>query len=330
MHAESRAPRRQLAMHPRICSDRPVILVRVYRVIGACLLALALGPAAAHAAMWTSDPGGPWTCSSGGNGCLAHTGFDPTKSVWGNDTNAKGNCTNYAAYRLKKNGAAEFRGGNAIDWKDNVIAVYGAKAVTHRPAIGAIAWWGVSRGRDGHIAYVEKIAKSGAIYISESVWNTGSRRKVIAKGGSGWPEAFLHIKDKPADALPIGKLERAEGLDGLRVRVTGWSLDRDSPAKPVRVEAWIDGVRDQKGAHKVALGTAELSRPDVAKAHHGAGPKHGFRAVIDGVSAGQHVVRVYAMDDGHRGVATALGAKRVRVPEPVDETPTPVMPTDPV
>ncbi len=288
-------------------------LVRACTAIGVCLLAVAFAPWTAHAALWTSDPGGTWTCTSGGNACVKHTGFDPMGSTWGYFTNRKGNCTNYAAYRLKRNGAGEFKAGDAIAWKDNASARFGAKAVNQAPAIGAIAWWGTSRGEAGHVAYVEKIAKSGALYISESVWNLGSRRKMIPKGGAGWPEAFLHIKDKP-NALPIGKHERVEGLSGRRVRVTGWALDPDSPRKPVRLEAWIDGMRNQDGARKVALGLAELSRPDVAKAHRGAGSKHGFRKVISGIAPGRHVVRVYALNGADDGTAKALGARLVAVP----------------
>ena len=161
--------------------------------------------ATASAAMWTSNPKGQWACTSTSNGCISHTSFDPNATRWwGQATNPRGNCTNYAAYRLIKNGAPDpgFNGsGGAVNWRNVVRSKFGRNRANGTPAVGAIAWWAY-----GHVAYVEKIV-GGAVYLSDSSWPTrpgigGSSRKIVKSGGSGWPDAFLHVRDRPAPQKP--------------------------------------------------------------------------------------------------------------------------------
>ena len=146
--------------------------------------------------LWSSVPS-PFACSATSNACLEHTGFNPNVSYWGQYTNAKGNCTNYVAYRVGRNGGTQLSGsGDAITWKNRVASQFGAAAVDNTPAVGALGWWGTSKGASGHVAYVERVEGS-AVYISESSFNIGSARYVKSPGQSGYPEAFLHIKDDP-------------------------------------------------------------------------------------------------------------------------------------
>src|SRR4029079_8961499 len=112
--------------------------------------------------------------------------------------------------------------------------------------------------------------------------------------------AYLYIgklpPDKPQASAPVGKLDRAAGLEGARVRVQRWTFDPDGPRFTVKVEAWIDGKPGEKGARRVALGPASRVRADVARAHEGSGADHGFDVTIDGVPAGTHSVRVYGLN----------------------------------
>jgi surface antigen len=291
---------------------------------------MALGAAAGSAALWTSTPN-PFLCPNpGSNACVAHTGFQPNKELtpgsrfayWGAERNPIGNCTNYVAYRLIKNGASKPGGlGNADAWASSVRRALDADRVNGVPAVGAVAWWsGANRffgfGGAGHVAYVEKVTPNGTVYLSDSRWASGSSRWTVRKGDTLWPEKFLHIKDEPEGRSPIGRLDQAEGLGGNRVVLRGWALDPDSAKQSVRVEAWIDGKRGQAGARRVSLGFATLAREDVAKRHPIAGDRHGFKVVITGVRPGTHPIRVFALNRFKGGSDTYLGGKTVRVPAP--------------
>jgi surface antigen len=200
-----------------------VILGRQSTSLGALIavavcVVIILSPPANAAELWSSVPD-PFPCDQASNSCVSHTGFSPTTSYWGQYTNTKGNCTNYAAYRLQRNGAAQLQGsGNAISWRDRVVSQYGAAAVNGTPSIGSIAWWGTKAGAAGHVAYVEKVSGT-TIYISESVWDYGSRRRDLTAGTAAYPDAFLHIKDKPAASNGKDDVLQAAGSGvGWRVK----------------------------------------------------------------------------------------------------------------
>ncbi|HEU4393749.1 MAG TPA: CHAP domain-containing protein [Solirubrobacterales bacterium] len=190
----------------------------------------------------------PFPCTGPGgtivrdNSCLQQTGFDPAaSSTWGQYRNPKGNCTNYVAYRLDRNGAANFLKpgeGNAIHWKKHAEAA--GKTVNGTPAVGSVAWWDGSgtnaKSRFGHVAYVEKVEGSGAnltVYLSESHWDGdgirgGSRRLVVKTGDAkSWPDAFLHIKDQPANPLSqyIGQIVQWSG--DKKAQKTAWLVGPD-------------------------------------------------------------------------------------------------------
>lgn len=168
----------------------------------------------ASAALWTSASS-PWNCTSTSNSCVSSTGFNPNVSNWGQATNPRGNCTNYVAYRLIKNGGAKPAGlrGGAGAWAEKVRLALGASHVNSTPAVGAIAWWGPGRlgaGSPGHVAYVEKIVK-GNVYLSDSSFGEGSSRYVVKAGDRKWPQAFLHIMDQPKKAsAPVESAPPAE------------------------------------------------------------------------------------------------------------------------
>ncbi len=55
-------------------------------------------------------------------------------------------------------------------------------------------------------------------------------------------------------------------------------------------------ARRAHGARRVSLGYATDRRDDVARARSGAGPRRGFKSVIDDVAVGTHAVRAYALN----------------------------------
>lgn len=189
-------------------SSRVVLSSLVIAVFG-------LLPAAASAApLWSYAPS-PFSCTGPGgsivssNACLSGTGFNPNRQHWGQATNARGNCTNYVAYRLERNGARRLASsfGNAVGWKSVVQQKLGSRAANGTPSVGSIAWWGAYGAPGiraaGHVAYVEKVSRDGnTVYLSESHFALGSRRVIVRKGDSYWPDSFLHIKDQPRPKPP--------------------------------------------------------------------------------------------------------------------------------
>jgi surface antigen len=107
------------------------------------------------------------------------------------------NCTNYAAYRLIRNGvdASYLRGhGNAYEWGGQAAA-HGVP-VNGTPAVGSIAWWNSSTG---HVAYVEEVG-AGYIVVSEDNFGGNFYWKRLTAGN--YPTAFIHFADvsqSPAD-----------------------------------------------------------------------------------------------------------------------------------
>jgi|GEM_PF-1161307 len=269
----------------------------------------------ASAELWQSVPN-PFPCDSASNACVAHTGFLPTNAYWGQFTNSKGNCTNYAAYRLQTNGAPRLSGsGDAISWRQRVINQYGAGAVNGTPAVGSIAWWGTKAGPSGHVAYVEKVEGS-TIYISESVWDYGSRRRVLTPGTAAYPDAFLHMKDAPTGSPHGSPFDDLSSPANGKIRVRGWALDPDAMSTSIGVHIYVGGPAGS-GAPGYAY-TASVSRPDVANAYPGAGDRHGFDATIDIGKGGTFPVFVYAINAaGSSGGNTLLGSRNVTVGNPV-------------
>jgi surface antigen len=176
------------------------------------------------AAPATAAPDG-WTCYSQYNqACVSQFGYTG-QSTWGYPVDAWGNnCTNYAAFRLAANGATNPGNlGNADVWDDNA-RVKGIR-VDQTPAVGSIAQWETM-----HVAYVDWVSPDGnQIAISETsydIWLNGvhyvssSGRRVLNRGGTGWPSdlEFIHLKDVPTDRdgpMPRpGRSRMAWGVSG--------------------------------------------------------------------------------------------------------------------
>ncbi|HEV7205719.1 MAG TPA: fibronectin type III domain-containing protein [Jatrophihabitans sp.] len=100
---------------------------------------------------------------------------------------------------------------------------------------------------------------------------------------------------------PIGKVEvLAQQADKVRLR--GWALDNDQPTTAVRLSLVIDG-----GTPRVI--TANLSRSDIAAAHPGAGPYHGFDQLLS-LREGRHTICLTATNIGY-GSNVQLACKSV-------------------
>ena len=104
------------------------------------------------------------------------------------------NCTNYVAYRLKRDGVPmpPYRLGNADTWAPN--AKRNGVRVDSQPAVGAVGAWPGRR----HIVYVEEVGPNYLI-ISEDNWPgyypKGMYRKLkVLKGERGYPTQFIHFK----------------------------------------------------------------------------------------------------------------------------------------
>ena len=109
------------------------------------------------------------------------------------------NCTNYAAYRLVKNGLPNERPasltGNAYNWGPAFPDL-----TDDKPAKGAIAWWDTSYSATGHVAYVEKVISPDEILVSEDNWGGDFRWRRVTRSGGRWPQGFIHLRDQ---ATPV-------------------------------------------------------------------------------------------------------------------------------
>lgn len=109
------------------------------------------------------------------------------------------NCTNYAAYMMVKAGLANVRPwtnatGNASGWG------VGMKSKTNStPGIGSIAWW---KAGTGHVAYVEAVLSPTEIIVSEDSWGGDFYWRIINKASGGWPNGFVHFKDRQTSTVP--------------------------------------------------------------------------------------------------------------------------------
>jgi hypothetical protein len=109
---------------------------------------------------------------------------------------------------------------------------------------------------------------------------------------------------------PYGKYESlARAPKSNDIIASGWAIDPDSETRAVPIQVTVDGG-------KATTGSANLSRPDVAKAHAGTGSRHGF-AVRVPADDGEHTVCVTAVNILGGSGATKLGCKIINAVHPV-------------
>jgi surface antigen len=223
---------------------------------------------------------------------------------------AKGhNCTNYAAYRMVKNGMRNARpwvgSGMAYNW-----GPANAMRTDRTPIVGAVAWWKANvkgAGRSGHVAYIEQVISIDEIIISEDNWGGNFHWRRVRRE-SGWPTAFIHFKDAGVGS-PRGYVDAAFSAYSQRLTLRGWSADPNATSRAVKIRVYVGG---RPGVGKrYDLDAANNRRPDVARVFPAYGPNHGFQQTISVSATGTQAVYVYGMDTADTAGTTALLGRAV-------------------
>lgn len=219
------------------------------------------------------------------------------------------NCTLYAAYRLAQNGLPDpgHSWGNAAEWAGR------AGGGNHTPAVGSIAWWGTERGGGfGHVAYVEQVSGPNVFIRADNFSYTNGYTS------SGWIPAssvdlFLHLRDLPTNAEPVGSFDAATSTSPGLVHVQGWAFDPDSATSRIHVHVYVGGPAGS-GAAAYDLGPTGTARPDVQAVYPQAGPTTGFDATVPS-NGGNVTLYLYGIDSAG-GNNPLLGTRTVDVVDP--------------
>jgi surface antigen len=169
------------------------------------------------------------------------------------------NCTNYAAYRVIKNGYSSTRpwdgSGNATYWGTQMASI-----TDRTPAVGAIAWWRAGvypAGSAGHVAYVEKVISPTEIIVSQDSWG-GDFSWARITSTSGWPSGFIHFNDRRVEnvARPVVS---GKPLVGNTISATAGTWN---PSGPAVLFQWLAGGEPvQTGSRN----TLEVTRALIGK-----------------------------------------------------------------
>jgi surface antigen len=158
--------------------------------------------------------------------CNEQTGAKCRADRWGF---VQGQCHSWAAYRLNELNATELNGTTFDDhwhmaagdewgsvWRWDTAAAEAGVTVDDTPALGSLAWW---EADGGHVAYVEAVYADGSIQISEmnADWHNGFDFARLRPNGR-WPDAFLHVADRPARPAAPSQIVATAG--SRRARVT--------------------------------------------------------------------------------------------------------------
>jgi surface antigen len=161
-----------------------------------------LGPARVALAVTAADLGYPYPNAPD---CNEQTGANCVPDQWGF---TQGQCHSWVAYRLNELNAAELQGTfnnwyrqpQGYTWGGGGAWAASAKRAGIRvdttPALGAVAWWSAN---GGHVAYVESLNSDGTITVSEMNLDFHNSFDFATLSATyRWPDAFLHIADRPA------------------------------------------------------------------------------------------------------------------------------------
>ncbi|AGP30980.1 N-acetylmuramoyl-L-alanine amidase [Corynebacterium terpenotabidum Y-11] len=258
--------------------------------------------------------------------CLSFSGYSANTGTWA-DTRYPGapnnhNCTRYVAYRLAASGVPD-QGtwGNAGEWLDRAP---GTKNST--PTVGAVAYWSPSWTSShwghsyGHVGVVEAVHSDGSVEVT---WDSYSDGLAVRQrlSGADLPTNYIHVDDAAiarsggvATNNPEGAFDEASSPSPGKVKVRGWAFDRDKITSSIAVHIYIGGEAGTAGAEGHNL-TAKASRPDVARAHNGAGNNHGFEQTLTTAKRGKQKICAYGINVGS-GDNTLLGCKSVTIKEP--------------
>ena len=163
--------------------------------------------------------------------------------------------------------------------------------------------------RSGHGSNYSKVGSipSGAtVYVSKaSGTGAGNWAHVEYNGVSGFA-SMEYLTKQDTGHEPFGNVDSAEG--GMQsVTVRGWALDEDDYGTALGIHVYIDDI---------CIGTtvADKYRPDVNNVY-GCGDYHGYEATfsVDSSMAGEHTLRVYAMNTGGGNTNPVIGTETVNI-----------------
>jgi hypothetical protein len=137
--------------------------------------------------------------------------------------------------------------------------------------------------------------------------NVGTGENVLIWGGtiSGTVEGL-------PGGTPLGGLDEAVAVGCNSAKLSGWSLDPDSPTLSNTVHVYEGGWFAGGGIHVVSP-DANIARADVASAQPGSGATHGFETSVGGLSPGMHAFFVYGINITGGGMHPILGVRYVKV-----------------
>ena len=192
-------------------------------------------------------------------------------------------CTSFVAWRLNSTNGVAFHNyyggphwGNASNW-GNAAQQIGI-TVDMNPTVGSVAW--IS---GGHVAWVAEV-NGDNVTVEEYNWGSDGLYHTYT-----WPKShysgFIHIKDM-GDFFRFS-VDSIWGGAGF-ISIGGWALNEGNLAKSIDVVVYVDG----DAGHVIR---ADKSRPGVNADY----PYHGFEGIVDGLSAGEHKVDLYAYDSDH-------------------------------
>lgn len=151
------------------------------------------GPQVANQQYGYPYPNSPDCNEYGSGGCVA--------DAW---LFFQGQCTSWVSYRLNQMNGFAFsnyyggsgRWGDASGWGGHAGAL--GIAVNGTPSLGSVAWYS-----SGHVAYVEQVNSPTSVVISEMNYDlhNGFRLRTISPG-NGWPNGFIHIRDRSPSTPP--------------------------------------------------------------------------------------------------------------------------------
>lgn len=221
-----------------------------------------------------------------------------TKRHW--DQNSGHNCTNYVAYRLAYNGRITARvpqTGNASSW-DNAVRKWkrwGAKVVK-TPRKGDIAYWEGGyhgAGRQGHVAYVERVFSDGAIDVSED--NASGDFRWIKYSGSNKPSGYLRFYKSVVS--PRGQI-KVSSPQKRALKVSGYVTDANAYGKPIKLQVRVY-AKNKKSYRKFYV---------TARAFQ-------FSASFTSskMLRGKRLVRTYAYNAGGSGKTARIDSRYVKI-----------------
>lgn len=213
--------------------------VAVAAVIG--VTAALLAPVAPASAEITTTCTGYQGCAEEGKGSGGYARANH-RMYW--QMYAGHNCTNYVAFRLVRRGMANRRPwsgpGNASYWGTELRG-----RTDNRPAAGSVAWWRAGSGpggSTGHVAFVEKVTRSGIVVSQDSWGGTFSWARVSR--GPKWPDGFIHLLDA---RLRSTKAPEIAGTRRVGTRLT--ASEAAWAQRPTSVSyRWQVGGRTVRGA----------------------------------------------------------------------------------